>query len=76
MTIIESTKQDVSVINWRVYRYEVKFENGQECGGAYVKLLTKDTQGDLHQFMDKTPYTIMFGPDKCGLDNKVSWGYC
>lgn len=76
MTNIESTKQDVNVINWRVYRYEVKFENGQECGGAYVKLLTKDTQGDLHQFMDKTPYTIMFGPDKCGLDNKVSWGYC
>ncbi len=24
-------------------RYEVKFQNGQECGGAYVKLLTKDT---------------------------------
>ncbi len=54
-------------------RYEVKFENGQECGGAYVKLLTKSTQGDLHQFMDKTPYTIMFGPDRCGLDNKVSY---
>lgn len=26
------------------------------------------------QFHDKTPYTIMFGPDKCGLDNKVSDG--
>ena len=23
-------------------------------------------------FTDKTPYTIMFGPDKCGNDNKVS----
>ena len=22
-------------------------------------------------FHDKTPYTIMFGPDKCGLDHKV-----
>lgn len=54
-----------------IMQYEVKFENGQECGGAYLKLLTKDTQGDLHQFMDKTPYTIMFGPDKCGLDNKL-----
>ena len=25
-----------------LYRYEVKFQNGQECGGAYVKLLTED----------------------------------
>ena len=23
-------------------------------------------------FYDKTPYTIMFGPDKCGTDSKVS----
>ena len=23
------------------------------------------------QFQDKTPYTIMFGPDKCGEDYKV-----
>jgi len=23
-------------------------------------------------FYDKTPYTIMFGPDKCGADSKVS----
>ena len=23
------------------------------------------------QFNDKTPYTIMFGPDKCGMDHKV-----
>lgn len=54
-----------------IMQYEVKFQNGQDCGGAYVKLLTKETQGDLKKFMDKTPYTIMFGPDKCGLDNKL-----
>ena len=23
-------------------------------------------------FHDKTPYTVMFGPDKCGNDHKVS----
>jgi len=23
-------------------------------------------------FHDKTPYTIMFGPDKCGNEHKVS----
>ena len=25
---------------------------------------------DLRQTTDKTPYTIMFGPDKCGSDSK------
>lgn len=97
-------------------RYEVKFQNGQECGGAYIKLLTKDGSTDLvssciwkrihfitkndvkehnnygilnknlilqnlkvmlinsifqRKFYDKSPYTIMFGPDKCGNDNKL-----
>jgi len=28
-------------------RYEVKFQNGQECGGAYMKLLTADDGPDL-----------------------------
>jgi len=30
-----------------VCRYEVKFQNGQECGGAYLKLLTADDNLDL-----------------------------
>lgn len=56
-----------------IIQYEVNFQDGQECGGAYIKLLSqgKETQ-DLRQFLDKTPYTIMFGPDKCGNDLKVS----
>ena len=53
-------------------RYEVKFQNGLECGGAYVKLLTESPEGiQAQEFSDKTPYTIMFGPDKCGATNKV-----
>jgi calnexin len=54
-----------------VVQYEVKFQNGQECGGAYIKLLSKDDKLDLNNFHDKTPYTIMFGPDKCGNDHKL-----
>jgi calnexin len=54
-----------------VVQYEVKFQNGQECGGAYVKLLTADGGLDLSKLVDKTPYTIMFGPDKCGNDYKL-----
>lgn len=46
-------------------------QNGLECGGAYVKLLSKSDSLILEQFTDKTPYTIMFGPDKCGNDAKL-----
>ncbi|KAI8818962.1 Calreticulin family-domain-containing protein [Fimicolochytrium jonesii] len=54
-----------------VAQYEVKLQNGLECGGAYMKLLTADSSFDPAKFADKTPYTIMFGPDKCGSTNKV-----
>lgn len=55
-----------------VVQYEVTMQEGQECGGSYIKLLSagKHTE-DLKKFNDKTPYTIMFGPDKCGNDIKL-----
>jgi len=28
-------------------RYEVKFQNGQDCGGAYIKLLSHQDRLDL-----------------------------
>ena len=52
-------------------RYEVKFQNPLECGGAYVKLLAQNADFKLESFHDKTPFSIMFGPDKCGTENKV-----
>lgn len=55
-----------------VVQYEVIFQDGQECGGAYLKLLSDDQKTrDLRYFHDKSPYTIMFGPDKCGNDHKL-----
>ncbi|PSN40860.1 Calnexin [Blattella germanica] len=55
-----------------IVQYEVILQEGQECGGAYLKLLSHGKQtADLRQFHDKTPYTIMFGPDKCGNDHKL-----
>ncbi|CAH1777682.1 unnamed protein product [Owenia fusiformis] len=54
-----------------IVQYEVRFQDGQECGGAYVKLLTDNKQLDLKTYNDKMPYTIMFGPDKCGNDHKL-----
>jgi len=53
-----------------VVQYEIAFQSGQECGGGYIKLLSEQPQLDLRQMTDKTPYTIMFGPDKCGSDSK------
>ncbi|KAK4684067.1 calnexin, partial [Tremellales sp. Uapishka_1] len=58
-----------------VVQYEVKLQKGLECGGAYIKLLTEtDSSEGLRsgaEYTDKTPFTIMFGPDKCGSTNKV-----
>lgn len=55
-----------------VLQYEVKMQKGLECGGAYLKLLTESPVGiQAQQFSSDTPYTIMFGPDKCGSTNKV-----
>ncbi|XP_028908320.1 calnexin isoform X1 [Ornithorhynchus anatinus] len=54
-----------------IVQYEVNFQSGIECGGAYVKLLSRTPELNLDQFHDKTPYTIMFGPDKCGEDYKL-----
>ncbi|KAF8923802.1 hypothetical protein BGZ58_002501 [Dissophora ornata] len=55
-----------------VVQYEVKAQNGLICGGAYMKLLSDSLEGiKFKAFSDETPYTIMFGPDKCGLTDKV-----
>lgn len=54
-----------------IVQYEVKLQKNLDCGGAYLKLLTYDPTFSQADFKDDTPYTIMFGPDKCGADSKV-----
>jgi hypothetical protein len=54
-----------------VFQYEVALTEGLECGGAYTKLLTATDELDVELLDGDTPYTIMFGPDKCGGTNKV-----
>jgi len=53
-----------------IVQYEIAFQNGQDCGGGYLKLLSESPSLDMRSVTDKTPYTIMFGPDKCGSDSK------
>lgn len=52
-----------------VIQYELKFDEALNCGGAYIKLLRETS--DLTYLDGQTPYTIMFGPDKCGGTNKI-----
>ncbi|KAM3066842.1 hypothetical protein ACMFMG_006991 [Clarireedia jacksonii] len=54
-----------------VVQYEVKLQNGLECGGAYLKLLRDNKALHQEEFSNASPYVVMFGPDKCGTTNKV-----
>lgn len=54
-----------------VLQYEVKLQKVHECGGAYLKLVAESEGISPSQFDNETPYIIMFGPDKCGSNNKV-----
>ncbi|XP_010523385.1 PREDICTED: calnexin homolog 1-like [Tarenaya hassleriana] len=55
-----------------VLQYEARFQEGLECGGAYLKYLRPQEAGWTPQgFDNESPYSIMFGPDKCGVTNKV-----
>lgn len=52
-----------------VLQYEIKLQNGLSCGGTYIKLL--DLQDNYDNFSTDTPYQVMFGPDRCGSENKI-----
>ncbi|XP_010249367.1 PREDICTED: calnexin homolog [Nelumbo nucifera] len=55
-----------------VLQFEVRLQNGLECGGAYLKYLRPQEAGwKPKEFDNESPYSIMFGPDKCGSTNKV-----
>ncbi|XP_027125084.1 calnexin homolog [Coffea eugenioides] len=55
-----------------VLQYEVRLQEGLECGGAYLKYLRPQDAGWMSkEFDNESPYSIMFGPDKCGATNKV-----
>ncbi|KAL1364585.1 hypothetical protein HN51_012745 [Arachis hypogaea] len=62
------TLKDESV----VLQFETRLQNGLECGGAYLKYLRPQEAGWKPKgFDNESPYSIMFGPDKCGATNKV-----
>ncbi len=54
-----------------VLQFDLKLGSGLTCGGAYLKFVTADGSFKPEGLKDDTPYTVMFGPDKCGDTNKV-----
>ncbi|XP_054806912.1 calnexin homolog [Prosopis cineraria] len=53
-------------------QFEARLQNGLECGGAYLKYLRPQEAGWTPKgFDNESPYSIMFGPDRCGATNKV-----
>ncbi|KAG6512719.1 hypothetical protein ZIOFF_030848 [Zingiber officinale] len=55
-----------------ILQFEVRLQNGLECGGAYLKYLRPQAADwSPKGFDNESPFTIMFGPDKCGSTNKV-----
>ncbi|KAJ7517333.1 hypothetical protein O6H91_21G019300 [Diphasiastrum complanatum] len=55
-----------------VLQYDLRLQKGLECGGGYLKFLLPQEAGwTPSQFDNESPYSIMFGPDKCGSNSKV-----
>ncbi|CAM6092843.1 unnamed protein product [Calypogeia fissa] len=55
-----------------VFQYDLRLQNRLSCGGAYLKFLAPQDAGwTLSKFDNGTPYSIMFGPDRCGETDKV-----
>ena len=54
-------------------QFEVVTKNLVQCAGAYIKLLTDNDalRADDFTMTGETPYTIMFGPDRCNNNNKA-----
>eukprot|EP00308_Calcidiscus_leptoporus_P008741 CAMPEP_0119361492 /NCGR_PEP_ID=MMETSP1334-20130426/8778_1 /TAXON_ID=127549 /ORGANISM="Calcidiscus leptoporus, Strain RCC1130" /LENGTH=468 /DNA_ID=CAMNT_0007376515 /DNA_START=13 /DNA_END=1419 /DNA_ORIENTATION=- len=54
-----------------VVQYELQMKKALQCGGAYLKVLSASDELSADGFTNASPYTVMFGPDKCGSTNKV-----
>ena len=54
-----------------VVQYELRLHEGISCSGAYLKLIAADDGFSAETLEEGSPFSIMFGPDKCGSTDKV-----
>ncbi|XP_076889731.1 calnexin homolog isoform X2 [Bidens hawaiensis] len=70
--IMKELTDPVDLNNGIVLQFEARLQNGLECGGAYLKFLRPQECGwTPKSFDNNSPYSIMFGPDRCASTNKV-----
>ena len=48
-----------------VLQYDTTATEGHSCGGRYLKLLSHDSRFRPEDLSNSTPFSILFGPDKC-----------
>ena len=54
-----------------VVQFSVKHAQEMDCGGGYIKLMpSSNTPAMMADLDNNTPYTIMFGPDICGMQTR------
>ena len=53
-----------------VVSFTVRHDQNLDCGGAYIKLISKDAGFDAKTFDGDDKYAIMFGPDICGTSTR------
>ncbi|KAF4662341.1 hypothetical protein FOL47_006279 [Perkinsus chesapeaki] len=52
-----------------IFQYQVKYEESVDCGGGYLKFGPK--MENKSAFNSDSEYNIMFGPDKCGFNQRT-----
>lgn len=51
-------------------QFSVKHEQTLDCGGGYIKLVPATSGDQMASFGGNTPYSLMFGPDICGMGTR------
>ncbi|KAK5574563.1 hypothetical protein RB653_009816 [Dictyostelium firmibasis] len=54
-----------------IVQYELQFQEGVTCSGGYIKLYTDREDFNIEQVNSNTPYSIMFGADVCGSNDRI-----
>ena len=66
---------EVELIKPFVLQYELKFQDGLECGGAYLRLMADEPDFDPKTFTIAQPSSLLFGPEHCGYFDRIHFAF-